>query len=191
MDSVAHMSLVVKEGSRRSWYYPFQKGVFLNGTSGMSIREFFHEVMRLDDAYIEEAVRTIFLNNSPVDDIDETYLEDGDRMALGSAMPGLVGIVMGRDNPYKSFRSDISAHEGMKAKNRVPITVSLKLFSAVAVETGPEILGRGVSLDALMLADFLADKTDSVIEADGMDGKTFVAALRKIGGTVPVRVEFK
>jgi len=185
------MSLVMQADCARSWYYPLQRGVCMDGMSGMSVREFLHEVLRFDDAYIEGTVRTIFLNNSPVDNIDETHLKDGDRMALGSAMPGLVGIVMGRDNPFKSFRSDISAKDGGQAADRRPITVSVKLFSTLAVESGAAILKRGVSVDARLLADFLADKTDSIIEIDGMDGEAFVASLRERDGNVPVCVEFR
>ena len=191
MNDVEYVKLKVKAGSLHYWYYPLQKGVLLNGMSGMSVRAFFHESLLFDDSFIEGTVRTIFLNNSPVDDLDETFLKDGDRMALGSAMPGLVGIVMGRDNPYKSFRSDISAHEGMKEMDRKPATVSVKLFSSLAVEAGAAILGRGVVMDALMLADFLADKTESILDADGMDGKSFVKSLKEMGGTVPICVEFK
>jgi hypothetical protein len=163
----------------------------MDGVSGMSVREFLHDVLRFDDAYIEDTVRTIFLNNSPVDNIDTTLLKDGDRMALGSAMPGLVGIVMGRDNPFKSFRSDISAQGGRQEKERKPITVSVKLFSTLAAESGVAILGRGVSLDARLLADFLADKVDCIIDADGMGGEAFVNGLREREGRVSISVEFK
>ena len=191
MNNAAYMSLVMRSDCSRSWYYPLQKGVYMDGISGMSVRDFLHEVLRFDDAYIEGTVRTIFLNNGPVDNIDETYLKDGDRMALGSAMPGLVGIVMGRDNPFKSFRSDISAQDGMQEADRKPITVSVKLFSTLAVESGIAVLGRGVSMDAEVLADFLADKTDSIIDADGKDGEAFVAFLRERGGRARVCVDFK
>lgn len=181
----------MKEGGRRSWYYPLQKGVFLPTASGMSVREFLHDVLHFDDAYIESTVRTIFLNNSPVDDIDRTRIADGDRLALGSAMPGLVGIVMGRDNPFKSFRSDISARDGATGSSGESIFVGVKLFSSLAAESGAAVLERGVTMDALMLADFLADRTDQVIDADGMDGEALVAALRDGGGRIAIRVEFK
>lgn len=175
----------------RSWYYPLQKGVYMDGLSGMSVREFLHEVLRFDDAYIESTVRTIFLNNSPVDDIDATLLKDGDRMALGSAMPGLVGIVMGRDNPFKSFRSDISAQGGGREKESRPITVSVKLFSSLAAESGVAVLAQGVSVDARLLADFLADKTDCIIDADGKGGEAFVEGLKGREDKIRISVVFK
>lgn len=190
MDNTARTNLLMKTECSRSWYYPLQKGVFLEGSAGMSVREFLHGVLKFDDAYIEGTVRTIFLNNSPVDDIDATHLADGDRMALGSAMPGLVGIVMGRDNPFKSFRDDISARDGRQETNHRPISVSVKLFSTLAVESGTGILERGVSLDAGQLADFLADKVDMIIDADGLDGETFLADLRQRDGLIRIRTVF-
>lgn len=191
MNKLDCMKLRMKSDSRAAWYYPLQKGFFLSGQSGMSVREFLHEVLRFDDVFIEKSVRTIFLNNSPVDNIDEAYIKEGDRMALGSAMPGLVGIVMGRDNPFKSFRDDISVHDEGKSENRTPITVSMKLFSTLAVETGVAVLGRGVILKAGDLADFLEDKVDAIIEADGSDGLSFIAMLREKGGKVTVAVDFE
>ena len=190
MNNIAYMDIFVKADAGRGWFHPLQKGLFLEGVSGMSVRNFLNDALEFDNDFIEGSVRTIFLNNSPVDSIDETYLKDGDRLALGSAMPGLVGIVMGRDNPFKSFRSDISAQDGGQETERKPIRVSVKLFSSLAVETRDAILGRGVVMDALMLADFLEDKTDSVVDADGMDGAALVAFLRERGGTVAIRVTF-
>lgn len=190
MNDMEYIDIFIKAECKRGWFHPLQKGFFLNGVSGMSVRGFLHEALRFDDAYIEGSVRTIFLNNSPVDDIDQTHLSNGDCMALGSAMPGLVGIVMGRDNPYKSFRSDISARDGEQEAARKPIRISVKLFSSLAVDTRDAVLGRGVSLDAGMLADFLEDKTDSVVDAGGMDGAALVAFLRERGGNAAVRVTF-
>ena len=190
MNNIEYMDISIKADAGRKWFHPLQKGFFLEGVSGMSVRNFLNDVLEFDDDFVEGSVRTIFLNNSPVDGIDETYLKDGDRLALGSAMPGLVGIVMGRDNPFKSFRSDISAQDGGQETERKPIQVSVKLFSSLAVETRDAVLGRGVVMGALMLADFLEDKTDSVVDADGMDGAALVAFLREKGDKVAIRVAF-
>ena len=172
-----------------SWNYLLQKGFFLTAVSGMSVREFLHEGLGFDDVFIETTVRTIFLNNSPVDDLDDTFVKDGDRMALGSAMPGLVGIVMGRDNFYKSFRSGIAVKDHSKV-NAAPARLSVKVFSTLAVETGRDILGRGLLVDAAELAAFLRDKKAVILKGDGLDAEAFLARLETLDGDVPVRVEF-
>ncbi|HKI82544.1 MAG TPA: hypothetical protein VKA04_12920, partial [Pseudodesulfovibrio sp.] len=127
--------------------------------------------------------------NSPVDNLDETYIKDGDRMALGSAMPGLVGIVMGRDNFYKSFRSGIAVKDHTKS-DAGPARVSMKVFSTLAVESGRGLLGRGILVDAALLAGFLREKKALFVEGDGLDADGFFAKLDGLSGFLPVRVTF-
>lgn len=191
MNKVECMKLTMRAQSKASWYYPLQKGFLLAAVSGMSVRQVLNSILQFDDAFIEDRVRTIFLNNSPVDNIDEAFLKDGDRMALGSAMPGLVGIVMGRDNPFKSFRSDISAQEGGQSGSRTPITISMKMFSTLAVESGTDILERGVLFDTNELADFLEEKVGDILDVGGKDGAAFLADLRTTPGTISVCVHFE
>ncbi|BDQ36508.1 hypothetical protein SYK_08680 [Pseudodesulfovibrio nedwellii] len=157
----------------------------------MSVRNLLHDVLGYEDNFIEQTVRTIFRNNRPVDDIDNVFIKDGDRLALGGAMPGIVGIVMGRDNPYKSFRSDISVQKEVKARNIEPITISMKIFSTLAVETGIDVLGRGILVESLTLADFLEEKSDLIIEADGKKGKELVEYIRTMKDKIGIRVIFE
>ncbi|WP_319585066.1 hypothetical protein [uncultured Pseudodesulfovibrio sp.] len=172
-----------------AWNYILQKGFALDGVSGTSVRQFLHEALGFDDEFIESTVRTIFLNNSPVDDLDETYIKDGDRMALGSAMPGLVGIVMGRDNFYKSFRSGIAVKDHSR-RDAAPARLSMKVFSTLAVESGRGLLGRGILVDADLLAGFLSEKKALLLEGDGLNADAFIARVQGLSGKVPVRVTF-
>jgi hypothetical protein len=192
------MELISKDGCMEismvaeaawSWNYILQKGFFLDGVSGTSVRRFLHEALGFDDDYIDSTVRTIFLNNSPVDDLDDTYIKDGDRMALGSAMPGLVGIVMGRDNFYKSFRSGIAVKDHSRS-DAAPARLSMKVFSTLAVESGRGLLARGILVDAVQLAGFLREKKGQFLEGDGLDADDFIARLDGLSGQVPVRVTF-
>lgn len=171
------------------WNYILQKGFALDGVSGVSVRRFLHDSLGFDDEFIDSSVRTIFLNNSPVDDLDRTYIKDGDRMALGSAMPGVVGIVMGRDNFYKSFRSGIEIKDHSRAK-AAPARLGMKIFSTLAVETGRGLLARGILVDAGVLADFLRDKEPEILEVDGRDAGEFLERLEDMTGYVPIRVIF-
>lgn len=157
----------------------------------MSVRNLLHDVLGYEDSFIEQTVRTIFRNNRPVDDIDSVFIKDGDRLALGGAMPGIVGIVMGRDNPYKSFRSDISTHDEEVKTDALPIMISMKIFSTLAVETAVDVLERGIFVEASFLADFLEEKADKIIKADGLIGNEFTHKLRIMEGNVGIRVTFE
>jgi hypothetical protein len=172
-----------------SWNYILQKGFFLDGVSGTSVRLFLHEALGFDDGFIESTVRTIFLNNSPVDDLDGTYIKDGDRMALGSAMPGLVGIVMGRDNFYKSFRSGIAVKDHSRS-DAAPARLSVKVFSTLAVESGRGLLERGIMVDAALLAVFLREKKAQLLGGDGLAPETFLGRIGEQSGPLPIRVTF-
>nr|WP_287410419.1 hypothetical protein [Pseudodesulfovibrio sp.] len=191
MNNVSFLTIQMMSGAASGWNFLLQKGFFLQGTSGMSVRNLLHEVLGYEDNFIEQTVRTIFRNNRPVDDIDNVFIKDGDRLALGGAMPGIVGIVMGRDNPYKSFRSDISVQKEVRARNTKPITISMKIFSTLAVETGIDVLGRGILVESLTLADFLEEKSDLIIEADGKKGKELVEYIRTMKDKIGIRVIFE
>jgi hypothetical protein len=192
------MELISKDGCMEismiaeaawSWNYVLQKGFFLDGVSGTSVRQFLHEALGFDDDFIESTVRTIFLNNSPVDDLDDTFIKDGDRMALGSAMPGLVGIVMGRDNFYKSFRSGIAVKDHSRSE-AAPARLSMKVFSTLAVESGRGLLARGILVDAGLLAGFLREKKGLFLKGDELGVDDFIARLDTLSGPVSVRVTF-
>lgn len=183
------MEIAMVAGAAASWYYILQKGFALDGVAGTSVRRFLHDALGFDDGFIDSTVRTIFLNNSPLDDLDRTYIKDGDRLALGSAMPGLVGIVMGRDNLYKSFRSEIEVKDHSRAK-AAPARVGMKIFSTLAVETGRGLLARGILVDAGLLADFLRDKEPEILEVNGEDADGFLKRLGSATGYVFIRVTF-
>ncbi|MBC16537.1 MAG: hypothetical protein CL942_05740 [Desulfovibrio sp.] len=156
MKNIDCLSLKMKSESRAAWNYILQKGFWIVGPAGNSVRDFVKKTLGYDDDILDEQVRTIFLNNSPVDSIDGVYVEEGAKLALGGAMPGLVGIVMGRDNPYKEFRSGISCKETEGAGgSSQQVRVFLKIFSTLAVATGTDILTKGLELKAEALRDFL------------------------------------
>lgn len=157
----------------------------------MTVRDFLHEVLGFDENKIETEVRTIFINSSPVDDIDTTYVKDGDRLALGGAMPGLVGICMGRDNPYKGFRSDIVSQSREVQKSSTPVSLFIKIFSTLAVDSGPDILARGIGVEAADLAEFLEDKDSLFVSEIGDYSDDLKNALSKKSGKVFVTVQFE
>lgn len=189
MNKVKSLNVVMDSAVRIKWNYVLQKGFYKIGTMGMTVREFMNNVLGYDDQLIELSVRTIFLNYSPVDNIDATRIQDADKLSLGSAMPGVVGIVMGRDNPYKSFRSDISSHEVDVEQSETSARVFIKIFSNLAVDTGTEILARGIEVDASVLADFMSQYKDHVVSGVERDATGF-PVLPTGGETVRIVVRF-
>ncbi|QGY40973.1 hypothetical protein GM415_12830 [Pseudodesulfovibrio cashew] len=158
MNNLKRLAIRMDEASRSNWNFILQKGFFVHGQEGMTVREFLFSRFGYDSDFIDNSVRTIFLNRSPVDGIDKVYVKDGDRLALGGAMPGLVGIVMGRDNPFKSFRKDIASKDGTADEAKgVSIRVFAKVFSTLAVESGEEILSRGIEIPGAYLQSVLED----------------------------------
>ena len=184
------LDIHMRTESISGWNFLLQKGFTLQGHAGVSVRAFLQEALGYDNCLIDESVRTIFLNSSPVDDIDQAHLKEGDRLALGSAMPGLVGICMGRDNPYKSFRSDISVKEENIDESALLIKVFVKIFSLLAVDTGVDVLKRGIFINAELLAGFLEDRMELVRDAAGLDVSELIALLQTKEGDVSVTVEF-
>ncbi|WP_319467261.1 hypothetical protein [uncultured Pseudodesulfovibrio sp.] len=191
MNNVEPLNIRMRFESKRSWACYLQKGFFLDGLAGMTVRDFLHEVLRFGEKQIETEVRTVFLNSSPVDDIDTTYAKDGDRLALGGAMPGLVGICMGRDNPYKSFRSDIVSKSHEAQKSSTPVCLFIKIFSTLAVDVGPDLLARGIMVDATGLADFLEGKDSLLVSGTGDSSEDLIESLRSRSGKVFVTVQFE
>lgn len=124
-----------------------QKGVAIHATSGMSVREFMVEVIGLSPDYAESRVRAIFVNGSPVDDIDGVKIKDGDVVSLSGALPGICGIAMSRDTVISGFRSDISAKPS-DAIRKGDALVHVKLFNLVASEAGATLLEKGVIAEA-------------------------------------------
>lgn len=135
----------------------FQAGVWVLARPGESLRDFMAASLGFPASYIEGSVSTVFLDASPVDDIDAAVVKPGCLVALSGAMPGLVGAVMRRKSPYASFRKAIS-HAGESVAeaaggDRGPsgpeeaCLVRLKLFNAVLHDMGRLVIERGAWIE--------------------------------------------
>ena len=188
-----------------------QAGFSLRARRGMSARVFMREVLGFPDAYIEGVVSTVFLDDSPVDDIDTARLAEGSRIALSAAMPGLVGAVMRRHSPYAALRETISYREGGGAEGSSEggarrdgsglesaesaggppeIRVGVKLFNSVMSGRGPEVLARGIvladdrALEALRSLGL--EEVASSLRAKAEEGATGAAAADAAGKGVEI-----
>jgi hypothetical protein len=130
----------------------------------LSVRSLLCDILGLDPQFVERRVATLFLNNSPVDDLDATLVSPGDTLALAAAMPGVAGMTMRRNSPIKAMRAGITCARTTADPGQVQAgTVTLKLFNFIALEAGPDLLDQGVLAPAPALAQALRDNSRHVL----------------------------
>ena len=167
------MKVTIETRSLRSFMRLLEEGVILQVPEGLSVREALVTHFGMDPLYLENRVRTLFLNGKPVDDLDNTRVLHGSVLALSAAMPGLLGATMRRGGYYAAMRqrSDpiTQAPETGKASGRV----ILKLFNMVAQDLREALFKKGFWISGERFQTFLKDqeevlKTVSIrISADG------------------------
>ena len=125
----------------------FQRGITLPAIIGCSLKNLLCGQLAIPEEYVTERITTVFCDNCPVDDFEKTILQDGSRIALSAAMPGLVGATMRRGGFYAALRQGIShlIHTGPAVPEDGVVT--LKLFNLLMTELGPTLLAHGILLE--------------------------------------------
>ena len=137
-----------------------QNGMYVPDVpSGTSVREFLIRVLGLSPEYIRGRIQSLFLDGKPVDDYDTAHIRDGSRLALSSALPGLVGATLRQGGLFALFRDTITYRDAA-AEERGNATVQVKLFNLIMDELGPSLLQKGVLVKASVLRDFLGEHRD-------------------------------
>lgn len=113
---------------------------------GCSIKAMLCEQFGLSPEYMEDRIKTIFLDGKTVDDVDSAIIKDGSTLALSAAMPGLAGAILRRGGHLAPLRSQIPHREGKKAFSRKEGMVVVKLFNLLMGELGPTFLKKGIFL---------------------------------------------
>ena len=139
-----------------------REGLGITVAPGRSLRDTLTRDLGLAPACVEERVQTVFLDGSPVDDIDADHARPGCTLALAGALPGVAGIAMRRGSPVGVYREGITHHMTPETGGERPFQVTLKLFNSVAVECLANVLFRGVEVRAGRLAELLADDPDAL-----------------------------
>lgn len=141
------------------WFTLMSGGVDVELTVNMDVRSVVTRELGIDDDYLEERIRTIFLDGSPVDDVGVAMVRDSMDLTLCAALPGAMGICMRRDSPLKAYRSGITHCEDCEQISAPrPGRITLKLFNFIAREQGPNLLARGVLLQPAALKQFLENR---------------------------------
>lgn len=157
-----HLLFEVRADCLPEFFELLQDGFpFATAHCGHSVRTFLKDELGLTDDYIRQRVSTLFLDGMPVDDMDAAVLQNGSRLALSSAMPGLVGATMRQGSPLASLRDTISYKT---AEPRAGGTghICLKLFNLIMSDIGPHILSRGIVVRPDALKVFLERHGDIV-----------------------------
>lgn len=133
-----------------------QGGILVPAARGVSIGAFLEALPGFTSDYITEQVQTIFLNGTATDDMETPMDGDTPVLAISAAMPGLAGAIFRRNSLHAALRT---VKEKVKqSSNADEITVTLKLFNAIARDRGIRLLHDGVTMKSSNLADFLANR---------------------------------
>ena len=138
-----------------------QAGFKVNVHTGSSIRDLLCNQFDVNPDYVEDRIRTAFLNGKPVDDFSTAIIESNATLALSAAMPGLVGATFRKGGDLAVFRGTITHRRGdTVAEDRTDV-VSVKLFNLLAKEIGATFLKRGVMVDSDTARWFFSDPPDA------------------------------
>jgi hypothetical protein len=161
-----------------------ERGFKLQIKTRLTIRELLCQHLSISADYVDNRIQTIFLDGKPVDDVDTASVENGSKLALSAAMPGLVGITLRKGGFYAAFRERISYTKTENSTFKGVGEISLKLFNMVAKELGPELLSMGILVEGDTFQNFLLrnseDLIDGCISIHLNDEETDVAGLLKM-----------
>ncbi|MHC1700687.1 MAG: 3'(2'),5'-bisphosphate nucleotidase CysQ [Humidesulfovibrio sp.] len=176
-----------------------REGVTVSLRPGLSLRQSMIQDLGLCPECVEERVQTVFLDGSPVDDIDVDSAAPGCTLALAGALPGVAGIAMRRGSPVGVFREGITHGvaqiQAGKAGQARTVGATLKLFNTVALECLTAVLEQGVELRAGRLAELLEADPAALAQAGfSLDGQTIdraglMATLTGQAGTLRLTAE--
>ena len=175
--SQSHLSLTLKPDQLNAFFPLLQKGVSVPAIVGCTLRSLLCDQFSIPADYVSDRITTLFLDNSPVDDLDRTIIHDGSRVTLSAAMPGLVGATMRRGGFYAALREGISHVIDSGATTGEGGTVRIKLFNLLLAELGPLILARGLILAQGELADLLKNLPDQPEYSPACTGRVLLTAL--------------
>ena len=111
---------------------------------GCSIKTLLRNALGLDDNYVENRIKTIFLDAKAVDDIGTACINNGSVLALSGAMPGLAGATLRRGGPLASLRRSISCRSDGKNALGQDGHVIVKLYNLLVIDLGPILLEKGI-----------------------------------------------
>ena len=172
-----NLVLTMMPDQLNSFFTLLQKGITVPATVGCTLRSLLCDQFAIPADYVTDRITTVFLDNSPVDDLDRTIIQDGSRVTLSAAMPGLVGATMRRGGFYAALRQGISHVTDSGTTAGASGTVRVKLFNLLLAELGPLVLARGLILEQGELTDLLKNLPGQVEDPPGNTDQVLLTVL--------------
>jgi len=151
---VTKLSLIVAPDWIHVFFTLMRHGFMVETQVGCSIKTMLCKAFGLGDNYVEDRIKTIFLDAKPVDDISTASVKDGSVLALSGAMPGLAGATLRRGGRLASFRGPISCRSDGKRAVSQDGHIFVKLFNLLVKDLGPILLKKGILIKKEQLEDF-------------------------------------
>ena len=145
---IQHPELVLEVSPEKVEFFSLllQSGILLTVPSGITIGAFLEGISGFSEEYIVREVQTIFLNGTATDDLDTPIRGGKATLAVSAAMPGLAGAIFRKNSLHAALRTKAVAIADTRSESQV--TITLKLFNAIARDRGAALLGEGVVMRA-------------------------------------------
>ena len=171
---VAKLTLSIARDRIHSFFSLLRQGFIVEIQAGFSIKTMLADVLGLDDSYVEDRIKTIFLDAKPVDDITTACIENGSVLALSGAMPGLAGATLRRGGQLASFRGSISCRSHGENELGQNGYAMVKLFNLLVDDLGPIFLEKGILIKKQQLVAFLRHQPKNfrlILKSANLNGK--------------------
>jgi hypothetical protein len=155
---VGRLNLYVAGDNIHFFFFLLRQGFMIETPVGCSVKTMLANTLGMDDNYVEDRIKTIFLDAKPVDDINTARINDGSVLALSGAMPGLAGATLRRGGQLAAFRGSISCRSDGKNALSHEGHVVVKLFNLLVNDLGPTFLKQGVLIKKEQLEDFFGSR---------------------------------
>ncbi len=100
-----------------------QNGFRVEILAGRTVKMLLCEDFSVEENYLEDRIKTIFLDGKPVDDANSASVNNGAVLALSAAMGGLVGTTLRRGSVLSSFRSGITYQQEKTMNNNKTVKI--------------------------------------------------------------------
>lgn len=122
----------------------------------LSVAEFLAGWLDLPEETVTK-VQSVFLNGSPVDDLETAMLDPDCTLALSAALPGLLGATLRRAGYYARLRESISyGRKADPATDHGPFVLRMRLLNMTGRDLAACVLDKGVVLLRDELRTFFA-----------------------------------
>jgi hypothetical protein len=182
----AKLNLCLARDRIHSFFTLFRQGFMVEIQAGCSIKKMLADTLGLDGSFVEDRIKTIFLDSKPVDDISTACITNGSVLALSGAMPGLAGATLRRGGQLASFRGSISCRSRGENNAGQGGYAIVKLFNLLVNDLGPIFLKNGILIKKQPLVTFLRRQPEDfwlILKSAHWNGK-------KIGADTILDIEY-